>query len=107
MRADVRGMYGVPSIVFVLPRVLDCIQTANLKTPSEESVRQMKKDVTGATSDYRSRFRKTPKKFCFVRIPRDTFTDDLLKELDKGKPSGVKGFFTCVSVHTYIFFTIY
>ena len=69
MRADVRGMHGVRSIVFVLPKALDCIHTANLRAPSEESIRQMIKGVAGATSDYRSRFRNTPKKICCVRSP--------------------------------------
>jgi hypothetical protein len=85
MRNDVKGTGGLRSIVFVLPRALEFIRKANLKAASEESVRQLIKGIKDATSDYRSRFRNTQKKICCVRIPREVFSPDLLKQLDLGK----------------------
>ena len=78
-------MNGDRSIVFVLPKALDCIQKANLRQPCVETVRHVIKSIKGATTDYRSRFSNTPKKICCVRIPRAIFSQDLLEQLDAGK----------------------
>ena len=85
MRNDVKGTRGVRSLVFVLPRALECIRKGKLKEPCEETVRHVIKSISGATTDYRSRFSNTPKKICCVRIPRDAFSKDLLDQLDTGK----------------------
>lgn len=84
MRHDVKGMTGIRSIVFVLPKALHNIETAKLRAPSEESVRHVIKGIKDATSDYRSRFLNTAKKVCCVRIPREIFSRDLLEQLDTG-----------------------
>ena len=85
MRNDVKGTCGMHSIVFVLPRALEYIGKANLKASSEEDIRRIIKGIKDATSDYRSRFSNTRKKICCVRIPREVFSRDLLKQLDSGK----------------------
>lgn len=85
MRNDVKGTRGVRSVVFVLPRALECIRKAKLKEPREETVRHVIKSISGATTVYRSRFSHTPKKISCVRIPRDAFSKDLLDLLDTGK----------------------
>ena len=85
MRNDVKGVNGDRSVVFVLSKALECIQKADLKKPCGETVRNVIKGIKGATTDYRSRFSKTPKKICCVRVPRVAFSQDLLEQLDAGK----------------------
>ena len=85
MRNDVKGTRGVGSLVFVLPRVLECIWKEKLKEPCEETVGHVIKSISGATTDYRSRFSNTTKKICCIRIARDAFSKDLLDQLDTAK----------------------
>ena len=81
MQNDVKGTCGMHSIVFVLPRALEYIGKANLKASSEEDICQLIKGIKDATSDHRSRFSNTREKICCVRIPREVFSRDLLKQL--------------------------
>ena len=85
MQNDVKGTRVIRSLAFVLPRSLECIRKAKLYEPCEETVRHVVKSISGATTDYRSRFSNMPKNICCIRIPRDAFSKDLLDQLDTGK----------------------
>ena len=73
------------SIALVLKRVVAVIERANLRAPSEESVRATIKSIKDATTDYRSKFANTTgKKICCVRIPVKAFGEDAIEQLDSG-----------------------
>lgn len=80
MRNDVKGLNGVASITFILPKALEVVRAAKLKAPTEDSVRQTIKAIDGATTDVLSRF-TGERKVCCVRISTQVFSNDMLDDL--------------------------
>lgn len=70
-------------IAFFIPGVLECIQSANLTTPSDTSVRELVQKVQGATTDFKSTFVGCPKRIVCSRVPRHALSKETLSQIDK------------------------